>query len=244
MPARVLAWFSCGAASAVAAKLATEKYGEVCEVVYCWTLPTEHPDNARFFKDIETWLGRSIVILKSSQFATVDEVFEARRYLAGIRGAPCTVYMKKMPRLEYQRKDDIHVFGYTVDEKRRMAQFNEAYPDVQTDWILKDRGITKEDCLSILKYAGVALPVMYTLGFHNNNCLGCVKASSPAYWAKIRKYFPDVFQRRAEQSRRFGARLIQRGGKREFLDELPEKNFRDRDENITCGPDCGAITTT
>lgn len=32
---RYLAWFSCGAASAVAAKRAVEKYGERCEVLYC-----------------------------------------------------------------------------------------------------------------------------------------------------------------------------------------------------------------
>jgi PP-loop superfamily ATP-utilizing enzyme len=40
---RVLVWFSCGAASAVAAKLAVEKYGDQCEVLYCDTLAYEHP---------------------------------------------------------------------------------------------------------------------------------------------------------------------------------------------------------
>ena len=49
---RVLSWFSCGDASAVASKLAVEKYGDRCEVVYCDTLAHEHPDNFRFLKDI------------------------------------------------------------------------------------------------------------------------------------------------------------------------------------------------
>lgn len=34
---RRVVWFSCGAASAVAAKLAVEKYGDGCTVVYCDT---------------------------------------------------------------------------------------------------------------------------------------------------------------------------------------------------------------
>jgi hypothetical protein len=50
---RVLAWFSCGDASAVAAKLACEKYGERCQVIHCDTLAYEHPDNRRFLKDEE-----------------------------------------------------------------------------------------------------------------------------------------------------------------------------------------------
>jgi hypothetical protein len=42
---RIVVWFSCGAASACAAKLAVDKYGhENTHVVYCNTLITEHPD--------------------------------------------------------------------------------------------------------------------------------------------------------------------------------------------------------
>jgi hypothetical protein len=55
---RRLVWFSCGAASAVAAKLAVEKYEDACEVVYCDTMATEHPDNQRFFNDVERWIGQ------------------------------------------------------------------------------------------------------------------------------------------------------------------------------------------
>lgn len=53
---RVLSWFSCGDASAVAAKLAVEKYGDRCEVLYCDTFAFEHPDNRRFFNDTQQWL--------------------------------------------------------------------------------------------------------------------------------------------------------------------------------------------
>ena len=62
---RVLVWFSCGAASAVAAKLAVDKYGDQCEVLYCDTLAYEHPDNPRFMADVAAWIGKDIKLLKS-----------------------------------------------------------------------------------------------------------------------------------------------------------------------------------
>lgn len=57
---RVVVWFSCGAASAVAAYLAIQKYGDSAVIVNCDTLSSEHPDNLRFFYDVEVWLKRSI----------------------------------------------------------------------------------------------------------------------------------------------------------------------------------------
>ena len=60
---RKLVWFSCGAASAVAAKMAVDKYPD-CEVLYCDTLAYEHPDNMRFLNDVAKWIGKEIKLLK------------------------------------------------------------------------------------------------------------------------------------------------------------------------------------
>lgn len=68
---RVLAWFSCGSASACAAKLAVEKYGDRCEVLYCDTLAYEHPDNLRFLTDVERWVGKPVKILKSAEYSDI-----------------------------------------------------------------------------------------------------------------------------------------------------------------------------
>ena len=54
---RHLVWFSCGAASAVTAKLAVEKYPHTAEILYCDTLAYEHYDNARFMSDVSRWSG-------------------------------------------------------------------------------------------------------------------------------------------------------------------------------------------
>ena len=59
---RVLVSFSCGAASAVAAKMAVDKYGDRVEIIYCDTLKYEHPDNIRFLNDVSAWVGKPKII--------------------------------------------------------------------------------------------------------------------------------------------------------------------------------------
>jgi hypothetical protein len=237
--ARAIVWYSDGAASAVAAKLAVGKYGDACEVVKCDTTASEHPDNERFRRDVEAWIGRGVTLIRSEKYATVDEVFEKRRYMAGVAGAICTTELKKLVRYAYQRPDDVHIFGYTADEWKRVKDFEGNNPELTCDWILRDRFIRKADCLRMLQEAGIRLPEMYALGFDHNNCTGCVKATSPGYWNRTRRHFPEVFERRARQSRDIGARLVRLEGRRIFLDELPaEAGSGEHDGDIECGPFC------
>ncbi len=262
LPRRRLVWFSCGAASAVLAKLAVEKYGDGCEIVYCDTMATEHPDNARFFADVERWIGRSIRRIRSTEFATIDDVFMRTRYMAGVAGARCTMELKKRPREAMQHYDDVHLFGYTVEEQRRADQFEDQNPALHVEWLLIDQGVGKQDCYARLRDAEIELPAMYRLGFDHNNCLGCVKAASPRYWNAIRKHFPEVFARRARQSAALGVRLVGvstevgasipdaqpkfRAGKitgyRIFLATLPE-DADGPSEQIDCGPVCQSPST-
>ena len=237
---RRIVWFSCGAASAVAAKIATERYDDV-EVVYCDLLADEHPDNRRFFDDVQDWIGQPIRTIRSDKYRSVNDVFAKRRYMAGMAGAPCTVEMKKIPRFTFQRPDDIHIFGFTADERNRIVRFDEYNPGLATQHILLENEVTKANCLSIIDGAGIELPAMYLLGYRNNNCLGCVKATSAKYWNMVRRDFPAVFALRAEQSREYGARLTRVRGVRVFLDELPIDYLPPGElENISCGPDCAA----
>lgn len=234
---RVLSWFSCGAASAVAAKLTIEKYGERAQVVYCDTFASEHEDNRRFFEDCERWFGQPIAVIRSKKYETVDDVFARERYMAGVAGAKCTVEMKKVPRVDFQRESDTHVFGYTAEEWRRAERFEENNPDLAVEWVLIEAHVTKAECLRRLKAAGIALPAMYALGFEHNNCLGCVKSQSPGYWNKIRRLFPDVFERRVLQSRLLGVKLAKVNEERVFLDEIPLDDTTP-DDDIDCGPVC------
>jgi len=240
---RVIVWFSCGAASASAAKFAVEKYSDV-HVVYCNTFPSEHPDNLRFFNDIEKWINKKIEIITSKKYATIEDSFEPRGvgnpgYMSGVAGARCTREMKKIPREDYQLPNDLHIFGLTADEEKRIARFEKSNPDLEVEWILRDNRITKELCFSMLHEAGIKLPAMYSLGFEHNNCIGCVKSSSPKYWDKVRKLFPAIFKNRCEQSRRIGCRLLVYHGERIFLDQLPELNTdQTPEQDIECGVFC------
>jgi hypothetical protein len=61
---------------------------------------------------------------------------------------------------------------------------------------------------------------MYKLGYNNNNCIGCVKGGI-GYWNKIRKDFPERFNRMAQIERIVGASCLkEQDGTRLFLDEL------------------------
>lgn len=236
---RVVVWFSCGAASAVAGKLSLEKYGaDRVHLVYCNTLASEHPDNLRFLHDVERWLGVKVEVISSKLYQSIDEVFERTRYMAGIAGARCTVEMKKKPRFEFQSPSDTHVFGMLADEGRRITNLENSNPELKLDWILRDKGFYKKDCLKVLEDAGIPIPIMYTLGFKNNNCIGCVKASSVAYWRKVKSLFPEVFARRVQQCHSLKAKLAMVGKKHIYIDEIPDGKDIPITESISCGPDC------
>jgi hypothetical protein len=218
---RVVSWFSCGAASAVATKMTLRDSPEAV-IAYCVT-GSEHEDNARFMQDCELWFGKSVERLKSDTYSDTWDVWEKRRYLAGISGAPCTVELKVGPRLAWQRPTDIHVFGYTADgpDADRSSRLRANYPELTIRTPLIDKGVTKEAYLAMVENAGIALPPLYALGFQNNNCIPCVKATSPAYWALVRQRFPDKFDRMAKLSRELDVRLCRINDVRSFIDEIP-----------------------
>ncbi|PCI14290.1 MAG: hypothetical protein COB71_02885 [Thiotrichales bacterium] len=203
---RLVSWFSNGVASAVATKLAIAS-GEPVTIVNCEVIE-EHPDNKRFLKDCEKWFGQKIIVLGNDKYRrSIYEVFDKTRYLAGHHGARCTVELKKKIRLDFELPTDRQVFGYTIEEQKRVNSFIDANNDVDFWPILIEHGLTKSDCLAIVENADIELPAMYKLGYKNNNCRGCVKAQSPAYWKKIKIDFPDFFDRMHEQEKRLNVRI-------------------------------------
>jgi hypothetical protein len=86
----------------------------------------------------------------------------------------------------------------------------------------------------MLERAGIKPPVLYALGFHNNNCIPCVKATSPSYWALVRKHFPAQFLRMAELSRGLDVRLCRIDGERRFIDEIAEDHSTDDPLQPSC----------
>lgn len=238
MQKRVISWFSCGAASAVATKLAIAESKDPVQIFYCH-IKEEHPDNLRFMKDCEEWFGQKINVIQNEKYnGSIYDVFEKSKYIVGVAGAPCTRLLKKEVRKKHENLNDIQIFGYTVEEQDRVDRFIDANNDVNLWSILIDKGLKKSDCLAMLKNANIDLPAMYKLGYQNNNCIGCVKGGL-GYWNKIKIDFPDVFYKMSNLEKKIGAKILKHKGERIWLSDLPE-NAGDypNEQNIECGIFC------
>ena len=234
---RVISWFSCGAASAVATVLAAIKYKDI-EAVYCRVVE-EHEDNLRFLDDFSRVVGIPVKTIVNEKYnGSVHEVFIKRGYIKGRHGAPCTVHLKKDMRRDYQRPGDIQVFGYTVEEQDRADRFIDANNNVREDFILIDNKITKQNCYELIGKLGLKMPVMYTLGYSNNNCIGCVKGGM-GYWNQIRKDFPAQFDKMAKVERLIGHAVNKDENGPIYLDELaPDRGRFKADMPADCGFTC------
>ena len=236
---RIVCWYSCGAASAVATKLAISQFPDAEVVIARCIVREEHPDNDRFAADCEKWFGMPITNLIAEKYnGSIYEVFQQRKYISGIGGAPCTLELKKRVREAFQQPTDRHVFGYCAEEQDRWDRFLDSN-NLDAIAPLIDRGLKHPEALAMIENAGIKLPEMYRLGYQHNNCIGCVKATGAGYWNKIRDDFPAEFDKMARVSRAIGARLTRDGETRIFLDELlvGAGNYQEEPE-IQCGIFC------
>ena len=221
----IVVWFSCGAASAVAAMLTLQKYNNCKVRIVNNPVAEELEDNRRFLKDVEKWLGVEIELSVNPKYpdASCQQVWEERRYMSGPQGAPCTLELKKRARQHWEsnNRHDYLVLGFTAEESKRAERFR-LFERENLITPLIDEGLTKQDCFNVVTASGIRLPEAYLLGYPNANCIGCVKSKSSTYWNHVRVHHPDVFNKRAKTSREVGCRLVWYKGKRIFLDELPE----------------------
>lgn len=238
---RILVWFSCGAASAVAAKMTIAANTEDREllVVYC-EVEEEHPDSKRFLKECEEWLDYPITIIRNEHYkGSIYNVFE-KNYMRTPSGSPCTRALKKQVRERFQRPTDTHVFGYTIEEEERLNRFIDANNDILTFNPLMTGNITKENCHAMLKRAGIKQHAMYDLGFDHANCMGCVKGGM-GYWNHTRKVLPAVFDRMAKFERLKGYTVLKepKTGEPLYLDTLdPKRGRMSKEIQIECGIFC------
>lgn len=225
-------WMSAGVSSFIAGYLVRET---VDEFIYI-DIADQHPDSLRFIKDCKKALGKPIKILRSSEYDSVEKAIRAAGVIRMVSGfAPCTAWLKKRVRkqweLEHSDYEITYVWGFDLNEKRRaenvvdtMIEFNHEFP-------LIDNNLSKQDCHAIAAKLGIKRPVMYDMGYNNNNCIGCVKGGM-GYWNKIRVDFPEVFESRAKLERDIGASCINGC----FLDELDPSRGKMSDEIMQ---DCG-----
>lgn len=245
---RIVCQFSCGAASAVATKLAIAQHGGRCVILNA-EIAEEHPDNRRFAIDCERWFGVPIITLRDKKYAaSAIKVFETVGYIKGPAGAACTSRIKRGLLRAFERPGDVLVLGFTAEEQHRLDDWQENWPDRPVIAPLIDHGLTKEDCKAMVERAGIELPAMYRLGYDNANCIGCVKGGH-GYFRAIREDFPEQFERLAQAEDKVAAlhgenayilrhRSGPLAGKRFPLRELPPGPVRRNEALPTCGLFC------
>jgi PP-loop superfamily ATP-utilizing enzyme len=243
---RVLIWFSCGVTSAVAAKIASDKYKDTktVEVLYCDT-GGEHPSNRIFLKDVEKWLGIKIRVLKNKRYKDHFDLFQKKKHLNRGGIVLCTQELKKSLRQKYEDPvRDIQIFGFDTSEVSRLQRFRDANEEVYVETPLIETGLTKNDCLAIVQSVGLRLPITYFpqksgAPYKHANCLGCVRGSAK-YWSKIRIDFPKVFHKMAKIEQEVGDKIVKYKGQWTALYDLPlEVEDDDPDYNFECSILCG-----
>ena len=204
-------------------------------------MTNQHEDSLRFLDDTEKLLGRKIDKIQSEEYESVDDVILKARYINGPMGAACTRLLKRDVRRKWEIEHPgrhTYVWGYDVSEKHRAARTVMAMPEFNHEFPLIENGLTKAECHGMAYNLGLKRPLMYDLGYPNNNCIGCVKGGM-GYWNKIRKDFPEVFKRRAEEERIIGHSCI----KGVFLDELePDRGDMKLEVMEDCTITCQLLT--
>lgn len=224
-------WISAGVSSFIAGYLAKD----VDEFIYI-DIDNQHPDSMRFIKDCENVLGKEIKILKS-EYGDIQTVFRTFRFIASAYGAKCTEVLKKRVRkrweAEHKEYEITYVWGFDCDEKHRADRLEETMIEFNHEFPLIEKMLSKADVHGILDRLGIKRPVMYDMGYNNNNCIGCVKGGM-GYWNKIRVDFPEVFEEMAKLEREIGNSCINGV----FLDELEPNRGKIQDEIM---PDCSIM---
>lgn len=205
MKKSIICWWSGGITSAVACKLAIDIFGvDRCKVVMIDT-HNEHPDTYRFKTDCEKWYQKEIEGISEigGDYQSIQDVWRSHKSLNVATGAICSTQLKRRVREKWQELNefDYQVFGFEFDKK----EFNRAkglatnHSKAKGIYPLLMFGYDKDKCLDIIKNAGIEIPLMYKMGFRNNNCFGtgCVQGGI-GYWQKMLVEFPDKFNKMAD----------------------------------------------
>ena len=194
----------------------------------------------RFIKDCEKAIGKKVTVLRSSKYASVEECVLSFGWFRNIHNYfyPCTNRLKKEVRKIWEQKHKgenlTYIWGMDYQEKNRAERIIEGNPQADHLFPLIEKQLSKEDVHGLFERTfDFKRPVMYDLGYPNNNCVGCIRGGM-GYWNKIRKDFPDVFDRRAKLERQLGNSIL----KECYLDELDPNRGN---MNTEIFPECGIM---
>lgn len=194
MEDKIICWWSGGVTSAVACKLAIDLFGkDKCRVIMIDT-KNEHEDTYRFKRDCEKWYELPIETITAigGKWQSIQDVWITRKSLNTATGAICSTELKRVVREKWEKENNFkhQVFGFEFESKEfnRAKSMTMNHPKVKAIYPLLMYGLTKKDCLQIISDAKIEVPLVYKLGYKNNNCFktGCVQGGI-GYWQKIQR---------------------------------------------------------
>lgn len=199
---RIVCHFSCGAASAIATKLAIAKYGHERITIINAFVKEEDEDNRCFLADCEVWFQHPVTVVRDTKYgASAREVWRQKRYMNGPFGASCSMLLKREVIAESCLPDDQFVMGFVIDEKNQ----DRIERGRAVGWLMPciDANLTHADCRGMVERAGLTLPRRYSQGYGNGNCVGCCKGGEK-YWRKTRIDSPNDFIEVAQIQKEIG----------------------------------------
>ena len=152
---KIIAWFSCGITSAIACKLALDKYGKDKVIPIYIDINTAHPDNERFIRQCEGWYGTTILRRKSQKFNNQFEVIESYRDIKQFNETHCRLELKKKVRqaieAEFNVEHQIFNYQFTLEEINKAIKFKQQYPTSKPLFPLIEEGIDKKGVIANLR---------------------------------------------------------------------------------------------
>ena len=143
---------------------------------------------------------KSLQKVPNKKYNSIQDVWFKYNSLNSASGAVCSSELKRRTREIWQKENffDYQAFGFEIEEPKRAKGLSMNHQDARPIFPLLLFGYSKKDCIKIIQNAGIEIPVMYKLGFKNNNCFktGCVQGGF-GYWQKMEREYPDKFNEMA-----------------------------------------------
>ena len=102
--------------------------------------------------------------------------------------------------IDYKYTHQVFGFEFGKKEMNRAISMKMNHPKSKPIFPLIGMGYDKKECIRILRDEyKIRVPLMYDMGFVNNNCFGtgCVQGGI-GYWQKMQREFPDKFNAMAK----------------------------------------------
>ena len=191
--------FSGGIASAVVAKIVSEKVGVT--LLYHDT-KTEPADNDRFRFEMSQYL--KIPITEVSDGRDIWQVFKDNKYLGNARNTMCSRILKQELSMKYCKahKPCVIYFGFTIDEYRRAQNVLSRYAqeNIEARFPLIEQRISKEECRHRVENCWHIKPPLMYEHFNHANCMPCIKGKL-AYWGLVYQYEREAWSRAVQAER-------------------------------------------